>query len=145
MYPKEEISRLKTDIKSAIQEWGEGKIDQLGTIRPEFKPVSVYLKRGLNNWLAKTGDKIDSTVDNLALFIVDEKGNIDTDTAINDLVSMFKTMDVRETKLGGLTVLTGAGKVEIVAPNHPLLTMLTGKQLSITITAEDLLELKECF
>lgn len=54
-------------------------------------------------------------------------------------------MDVRETKLGGLTVLTGAGKVEIVAPNHPLLTMLTGKQLSITITAEDLLELKECF
>ena len=67
MYAKEEICNFKKDLKCNIKKWAEGKITSLCTDRPKLKPASVYLKRGLNNWLDREDARIDNVVDNVSL------------------------------------------------------------------------------
>ena len=39
MYPKEEIGKLKCDLKTNLQQWMESKIDALCADRPRLKSV----------------------------------------------------------------------------------------------------------
>ena len=109
MYAKEEICNFKKDLKCNIKKWAEGKITSLCTDRPKLKPASVYLKRGLNNWLDREDARIDSMVDNVLLFVTDENGNIDTDVIMTDLIAMFKEMDVQQAFVGSFLVEYGKG------------------------------------
>lgn len=47
MYTIEKIDLLKSDIRTAIQTWGENKIDQLCSAHPRLSTASIYIKRGL--------------------------------------------------------------------------------------------------
>lgn len=143
MYPKEKINELKGNLKTAIQDWTEGKIDQLCKGKPQMQAASVYMKRGMNNWLAGKDELINSYVDDALLFIVDEKGCVDTDVLIEDFVGMFKAVDVQEADLGMFHVAYGKGSVVIDIPHNFFLDLIFGKTGHVTITADDLLELKE--
>jgi hypothetical protein len=142
MYLKEDISRLKGDIKTALSQWGESKIDALSNAHPQLRPMSVYLRRGLSNYLDRIDDKVDSAVDMLLLFVADKNGNIDTDMLINDAVEMFKLSDVHQTNIGAFDVTYGAGEILLTMPHNPLLDIFFGNLGQIRLTAEDLLEMK---
>ena len=145
MYAKEEICKFKKDLKCNIKKWAEGKIISLCADRPKLKPASVYLKRGLGNWLDREDARIDNMVDNVLLFVTDENGCIDTDLIIDDLISMFKDMEVQQMTVGNFLVEYGGGEVVIHIPHHPLLDIIFGDLGQIKITAEDFVEMKELF
>lgn len=142
MYLKEEISKLTSDIKKSVKVWGEHKIDELCVERPRLKPASVYLKRGLNNWLDREGAQVEGMVNTLTLFAADKDGNIDTDTLIDDAVNIFREMDVNYAQLGAFAIEYGKGSVIISIPHNVFLDMIFADLGKITITADDLLELK---
>ena len=145
MYPKEEIGKLKCDLKTNLQQWMESKIDALYADRPRLKSVSVYLKRGRNNWLAREDMRINKIVDNSMLFITDENGNIDVDVVMEDLIRMFREMDTRETMIGVFPVEYGKGEVRITIPHNPMLDLVFGDLGSVRITADDIMEIKGLF
>lgn len=145
MYTKDEMGKLKIDLLDNIQEWANYKIDALVTSRPKLKLASTYLKRGVRNWVAKETGRINNTIDNILLFVADENGNVNTDILINDLVEMFKAMDVQNIKMGVFDIEYGKGEVKINIPHNPILDMLMGDLGQVKIATEDILEIKELF
>ena len=137
-----DINKFKGDLKTTLQEWSEYKIDELFPVRPQTK---VILKRGLNNYLSKTDDKLNNIIDKSLLFITDENGTIDTDTAIDMFIDLFKEMDIQEYRLGMIPITIGKGEIVAEIPHHPLLDMVVGNLGKVKITSSDLLELKELF
>lgn len=142
MYIKTEVGKIKTDISQALQQWSGSKIDALIAVHPQLKPMSIYLRRGVANYLQRIEGEIDSAVDMLTLFAADEAGNIDAGTLIGDAVEMFKLTDVRETKIGIFDLTYGAGEVVLSLPRNPVLDIFVGDLGVIKLTAEDLLELR---
>lgn len=145
MYAKEEICNFKKDLKCNIKKWAEGKITSLCTDRPKLKPASVYLKRGLNNWLDREDARIDSMVDNVLLFVTDENGNIDTDVIMTDLIAMFKEMDVQQAVVGSFLVEYGKGEIVVHIPHRPLFDLIFNDLGQVKITSEDIWEIKDLF
>lgn len=137
-----DINKFKGDLKAAIQEWVEYRIDELFPTKPQTK---VLLKRGLNNYLSKVDGKLNSMIDNSLLFITDENGTIDTDVAIDMFVDMFKEMDIQEYKIGMIPITVGKGEIVAELPHNPLLDMVVGNLGKVKITSADFLELKELF
>ena len=145
MYTKDEMGKLKIDLLDNIQEWANYKIDALVTSRPKLKLASTYLKRGVRNWVAKETGRINNIIDNILLFVADENGNVNTDVLINDLVEMFKAMDVQNVKMGVFDIEYGKGEVKINIPHNPLLDIFVGDLGQVRITCEDIMEIKELF
>lgn len=143
MYLKEETARLTGDLKAAVRKWAYGKIDELAADRPKLKAASVYLKRGLNNYMEREDKRINSMVDSLTLFVADKDGKIDTDMLIDDAVTMFKEMDVAYAEIGSFGIEYGKGAVTINIPHNVFLDMIFGDLGQIRITAEDILEIKQ--
>lgn len=137
-----DINKFKGDLKTTLQEWSEYKIDELFPGRPQTK---VMLKRGLNNYLSKSDDKLNNMIDKSLLFITDEKGTIDTDTAMDMFIDLFKEMDIQEYRMGMIPITIGKGEIVAEIPHHPLLDMVVGNLGKVRITSTDLLELKELF
>lgn len=143
MYLKEETAKLTDNLKVAVKDWANGKIDELAAGRPKLKAASVYLKRGLDNWMEREDKRINSMVDGIALFVADKDGNIDTDTLIDDAVAMFKEMDVNFSEIGMFGIEYGKGVITVNIPHNLLLDMIFGDLGQIRITADDLLEIKQ--
>lgn len=143
MYLKEETARLTGNLKAAVRKWAYGKIDELAADRPRLKAASVYLKRGLSNYMEREDKRINSMVDSLTLFVADKDGKIDTDMLIDDAVTMFKEMDVAYAEIGSFGIEYGKGAVTINIPHNVFLDMIFGDLGQIRITAEDLLEIKQ--
>lgn len=142
MYLKTEVGKIKADISQALQQWSGSKIDALITAHPQLKPMSIYLRRGVANYLQRIEGEIDSAVDMLTLFAADEAGDIDAGTLIGDAVEMFKLTDVHEAKVGILDLTYGAGEVVLSLPHNPILDIFVGDLGVIKLTADDLLELR---
>ena len=139
---KNDINQLKGNIKTALSRWSDSKIDTLCVAHPQLKPMSVYLRRGVVNYLDRIDDQIDSSVDMLLLFVADKEGNIDTDMLINDAVEMFKLSDINEAKIGIFDITYGAGEIVLSLPHNPILDIFFGELGQIKLTASDLLEMK---
>lgn len=142
MYLLEETSKLAADVKLSVRTWAENKIDELCETRPRLKAASVYLKRGLNNWLDREEKQVDDMVDTLALFVADSEGKIDSDMLIDDAVKMFREMDVNYTKIANFAIEYGKGEISISIPRNVFFDLIFGELGKITITADDLLEVK---
>lgn len=143
LYPKEKINEFKGNLKTSLQEWGNSKIEALCDEHPRMKSASVYLKRGLNNWLESKDEQINKLVDNSLIFVADKNGGIDTDMLIDDAISMFKGMDKQQTELGMFLLEYGQGEVSLTIPHNLMLDMIFGDLGKIRLTADDLLEMKE--
>ncbi|MCS3159528.1 hypothetical protein NXY07_26050 [Phocaeicola dorei] len=90
---KKNITELKDKLADSLQLWVDERIDGLVLDNPQLKVASVYMKRGAKNFLAKQKDGIGDMIDNAALFLCDENGNVDADLLFNDMLSMFREME----------------------------------------------------
>jgi hypothetical protein len=140
IYTKEQAGAMKEAVKTAVKQWAEEKID---TLFGRGHVVAHYMKRGLTNYLARMDSQADKAVDMLTLFAGDEAGNVDTDKVVEDMMQLFREMEVRKTQLGMLNVRYGEGRIVVDVPHSALYDMVFGKYGTITITADDILELKE--
>ena len=137
-----DIALFKGKLKTNIQKWAEGKIDQLFPSKPQIR---VFAKRGLDNLLSRHDARINKAIDTALIFIGNKDGSIDSDTAIETLAALFNEMDVRKYDIAGIGVNIGEGAVNIDFPHHFIYDMLIGNLGQIKITTEDILELKEMF
>lgn len=140
---KENTAELTGNIKVAVKNWANGKIDELAAGRPRLKAASVYLKRGLNNYMERVDKRINSMVDGISLFVADKDGNIDTDMLIDDAVAMFKEMDVNFAEIGMFGIEYGKGAITVNIPHNILFDMIFGDLGQVRITADDLLDIKK--
>ena len=145
MYNNNELGKLKNDLLVNMEEWATYKIDTLVECKPNLKVASTYLKRGVRNWIARENCRIDKMVDNVALFIADEHGNINTDVIIDDFLEMFKVMDVQKANMGIFDIEYGKGEIKINIPHNPVIDLFMGDLGQIKITCDDILEIKDMF
>ena len=137
-----DIALFKGKVKTAIQQWGEQKIDALF---PNKAQLRVFAKRGFDNLLERHDARINKAIDTAMLFVADKHGCIDSDVAIDMLVDLFKEMEVQKYDLFGISVGVGKGAVTLDFPHHFVYDMLIGNLGQVKFTAEDFLELKGMF
>lgn len=133
----DDVNKFKGVIKSAIQDWGESKIDEL------FKnSVSkTFAKNGLNNALNRFDDKLNNGIGWLWMFLADESGVVDSDVMIDHINTMLKEMEVKEYDMGGFLLSVGHGEIAISMPKNILIDMLVGCS-KVRLTTGDINEFK---
>lgn len=142
MYLREEIERLSEDIRKSLVSWGNNKIEELCIERPKLRIAAPYLKRGLSNWANTKKDEVRDMTNTLAMFVADSEGNIDTNTLIDDAITIFKDMDKQYAEVGLFGIEYGKGELLVHVPKNMLCDMIFGDLGKIKITADDLLEMK---
>ena len=128
---------------ASAEDWANGRIDTLVAKKPGMSIASVYLKRGVHNYLAKESARIHDWIDHASLFICDEQGKVDTTMLFNDLLVVFKSMEEVPFSCELFRGTIGKGAVRIELPDNPISALLFGDHAAIRITEEDFLELKE--
>ena len=134
-----DISRVKGQIKSAIQQWGNSKIDEIFPGKPQMK---AFAKNGLNNILAKNDDRLNKWMDTFMLFAGSEDGSIDMDHVVDMSVEMFKELEPHKYQFEFMDVEIGRGEVVLYLPDNMFFNLILGKSGKIRMTAEDILEIK---
>ncbi len=135
----EDVNQFKGTIKTALQDWGNAKIDEM---LPKKAASKAFLKNGLNNMLTRFDANINKWVDNIFIFVADENGVIDSDSMLDMFADIFKGMPKKEYSFGTFGVVAGAGEVIISFPHNFLMDMLVGDMESVKFTTEDILEIK---
>jgi len=137
------ITELKKKLLDSADFWVEQRIDDLVERNPRMSVASVYLKRGARNWLSNERDTISKAMDGVSLFIADGDGNVNTDTLFEDLLSLFTGMEEMPYDYGMVSGTIGKGKIRIDIPDNILTNILFGNSDAVTITSDDIKELKE--
>lgn len=138
----EDISKFKGQLKSALQQWGNNKIDEVFPNKPQIK---AFAKNGLNNIMARCDEKLNRWIDTFMVFAASENGTIDTDQVVDMAAEMFKELEPHVYQLEFMDIEIGRGEVAFHLPQNMLFDLLLGKSGTIKLTTDDLLELKEMF
>lgn len=138
----EDISKFKGQLKSALQQWGNNKIDEVFPNKPQIK---AFAKNGLNNIMARCDEKLNRWIDTFMVFVASENGTIDTDQVVDMAAEMFKELEPHVYQLEFMDIEIGRGEVAFHLPQNMLFDLLLGRSGTIKLTTDDLLELKEMF
>lgn len=136
------VDLLKEKFLGCIDLWLENRVDEMLNDNPTLTIPSVYMKRGCHNIIKKYKCKIENGIDNVALFIADEEGEINNDTLFADAIELFKEMDEKSFDIGFVTGNIGKGKVSVTLPDNVLMSIIFGNKKTITFDESDFLELK---
>ena len=137
------IPTLKDKFLDSLDLWLEERIDDMIKENASLAIPSVYLKRGCHNIINKYEGKISEGIDNVALFLTDENGDINTKTVFEDIMKMFSTMEESTFNLGIVKGVVGKGKVSFTLPDNILTNVIFGSEKAITFNNEDFMELKD--
>lgn len=137
------IPTLKDKILDSLDLWLEERIDDMIKDNTSLAIPSVYLKRGCHNIINKYEGKISEGIDNAALFLTDENGNIDAKTVFEDIMKIFSSMEETSFDLGIIKGIVGKGKVSLTLPDNILTNIVFGSNKAITFNEDDFLELKD--
>lgn len=137
------IPTLKDKILDSLDLWLEERIDDMIKDNTSLAIPSVYLKRGCHNIINKYEGKISEGIDNAALFLTDENGNIDAKTVFEDIMKIFSSMEETSFELGIIKGIVGKGKLSLTLPDNILTNIVFGSNKAITFNEDDFLELKD--
>lgn len=137
------IPTLKDKLLDSLDLWLEERIDDMIKDNTTLAVPSVYLKRGCHNIINKYEGKISEGIDNAALFLTDENGNIDAKTIFEDIMKIFSSMEETSFDLGIIKGIVGKGKVSLTLPDNILTNIVFGSNKAITLNENDFLELKD--
>lgn len=137
------VPTLKDKFLDSLDLWLEERIDDMIKDNASLAIPSVYLKRGCHNIINKYEGKISEGIDNVALFLTDENGNINAKTVFDDVMKMFTSMEDATFDLGIIKGVVGKGKVSFTLPDNILTNVIFGKEKAITFNENDFLELKD--
>lgn len=137
------IPTLKNKVLDSLDLWLEERIDDMIKDNTSLAIPSVYLKRGCHNIINKYEGKISEGIDNAALFLTDENGNIDAKTVFEDIMKIFSSMEETSFDLGIIKGIVGKGKLSLTLPDNILTNIVFGSNKAITFNEDDFLELKD--
>lgn len=136
----EDLTKLKGNIKTAMQEWGEAKIDE---IFPGKAAAKQFMKNGLNNMMNRFDQQMNQYIDNFMIFVANDNGVVDTDVMVDTVAGIFKEIDpVQQYHFGMVDVTIGKGELGIHLPDNMFLNMLVGNKSVIKFTSDDILDFK---
>lgn len=125
----------------AVEDWALGIVDSMVHGNPKLIMPSVYIKNGLRNYRKLKEAEIKEMVDNLLLFVADDKGDVNVEKLMNDVMSVVKEMEPKTFDLGLVSGELGDGKLKLHIPNNWLMRMLFGDKGAIVIGEEDFQQL----
>lgn len=137
------IQELKDKAIATLQVWAEDRINGLVAGNPGLAMASVYLKRGVKNYLAREKERIGGMIDDASMFICDANGNMDADALFSDFMSVFRNMGEISFGKGLIHGTIGKGVIRFILPENPITGLLFGNTGAIRITEADLMELKK--
>lgn len=136
------IPSLKEKMLSSLDTWFKGRVDEMVGDNPTLAVSSVYIKRGCHNLLNKYEGKISQSIDNAALFLADENGDINTNTLFTDVMEIFKGLEDSTFDIGLIQGVVGKGRISITLPDNIFTNIIFGNKKTITFNENDFLELK---
>lgn len=136
------IPSLKEKMLSSLDTWFKGRVDEMVGDNPTLAVSSVYIKRGCHNLLNKYEGKISQSIDNAALFLADENGDINTNTLFTDVMEIFKGLEDSTFDIGLVQGVVGKGRISITLPDNIFTNIIFGNKKTITFNENDFLELK---
>lgn len=137
------INEIKEKLLVSVDMWADVRIDDMVKASPMLAIPSVYMKRAAHNIIAKNKEKWNGQMDNIALFIADENGEIDTDTIFADMMQMMKSASDLHFDLGIVHGHINNGTVSIDLPDNMATAILFGSKRSINLSEDDFKELKD--
>lgn len=136
----DDLIKFKGEIKTAMQQWGEAKIDELF---PGKAAAKTFMKNGLNNLMARHDQKLNEYIDYFFMFVADERGTIDSDVMVDTVAGMFREIEPEQQySLGLVDITIGKGELGVHLPDNMFLNMLVGKRGVVKFTADDILDFK---
>lgn len=139
------IPTLKEKMLSSLDTWLKRRVDEMVSDNPALSLPSVYIKRGCHNILNKYEGKISQSIDNAALFLADENGDINTNTLFTDAMEIFKGLEDNTFDIGLVQGVVGKGRISITLPDNIFTNIIFGNKKTITFNENDFLELKSLF
>ena len=137
------VTELKEKLLDSVDVWADARIDDMVKASPMLAIPSVYMKRAAHNIIAKNKGSWDKSIDNAALFIADENGNIDANTIFEDMMQMLKAVEDYHFDFGIVHGHISNGAISIDLPDNIATAILFGSKRSINFTEEDFVELKD--
>lgn len=137
------VTELKEKLLESVDVWADARIDDMVKASPMLAIPSVYMKRAAHNIIAKNKDGWNKSIDNAALFIADENGEIDADTIFSDMMQMLKAVDDYHFDFGIIHGHISDGVISIDLPDNIATAILFGSKRSVNFTEEDFAELKD--
>lgn len=136
------IDDLKNNIPDILKKWADGMVGNLVRSNPRLSAVSVYVKRGIKNYIDRESEAIAKILDNASLFLL-EDGRLDADVVFNDMMNVLNTMPETEFRSGIIRGTIGNGIIRITLPDGLIWDALFGETGAIKITSDDFEQLKE--
>ena len=136
------VTELKEKLLTSLDLWADARISEMVKESPALAIPSVYMKRASHNIISKNKDKWCKSIDNAALFIADEDGNIDANTIFEDMMQMLENISNYEFDFGFIKGRIDDGTLSIDLPDNIITTILFGSKKSISFTKDDFDELK---
>jgi hypothetical protein len=105
--------------------------------------TGVYIKNGIRNYRKREEAKWDKMIDDAALFIADEKGDVDMDKVFKDAMQYLNDVEEMPISLGLFDGTIGKGAIKIHIPNNMLMRIMFGDNAALVLGESDFLALKE--
>lgn len=139
----EEGGKAKVKIADAIEAWALDIVDGMVAGSPKLAVAGVYVKNGIRNYRKREECKWDKMIDDVSLFIADEKGEVNLDKVFSDGMQVLKDMDEMPISLGLFDGTIGKGSIKIHIPDNIITRTLFGDMGAIIIGESDFKQLKE--
>ena len=143
MNVREKIGEVKDLLLRALDGWTGEMVDMMGENNASVKNVSIYLKRGIRNMLHESAEDVEEMLNNIALFVVDERGEYDMPKFVDDVAEVVRNMDETKWEIGILSGTLGKGKLRVHIPDNIITRLIFGETGAICFSVEDLKRMKK--
>jgi hypothetical protein len=124
-------------LADAMEDWALDIVDGMMTGSPQMLMAGVYVKNGIRNYRKKKETEIQEMIDNALLFIANDKGEVDADKVMSDLLSVIKDMDKTPFDWGIVSGSLGKGELRFDIPSNWFMRTIFGDNGSVVITEDD--------
>lgn len=138
-----EGAAMKKKVADAIEEWALEIVDGFTSGNPRMTMTGVYIKNGIRNYRKREEAKWDKMIDDAALFIADEKGEVDMDKVFKDAMQYLNEVEEMPISLGLFDGSIGKGTIKIHIPDNMLMRLLFGENSALILREADFKALKE--
>lgn len=137
-----EGAAMKKKVADAIEEWALEIVDGFTSGNPRMTMTGVYIKNGIRNYRKREEAKWDKMIDDAALFIADEKGEVDMDKVFKDAMQYLNDVEEMPISLGLFDGTIGKGTIKIHIPDNMLMRLLFGENSALILREADFRALK---
>ena len=138
-----EGAAMKKKVADAIEEWALEIVDGFTSGNHRMTMTGVYIKNGIRNYRKREEAKWDKMIDDAALFIADEKGEVDMDKVFKDAMQYLNDVEEMPISLGLFDGTIGKGTIKIHIPDNMLMRLLFGENSALILREADFKALKD--